>query len=318
MLENQTNAGEIKMPADTAALAKHPVVKLMGAFWNMCAVSDEKKHSRQTPPSGVVKVKDIQYAGGDKWHLLDVYYPENTASPLPVIIDIHGGGWMYATKELNEYYCLCLAARGYTVFNINYRLVPAVTVDIQLSDVMLALKWIFENMHLYPCDSEKIMLTGDSAGGQLASYAAVLLQSSTLRSLFGVADIQKKLSALLLTSPVPFMNDAGLMSVYTRKMWGLDYKSKELYKYMDFCNVVDFAEYFPPTYLITSSGDMLARRQTHRAYDLLTSKNILCEIADYPAFKGKSLPHVFSVLNPFNEIGVKAIDSALEFFKSVL
>lgn len=45
--------------------------------------------------------KDIPYiSDGNKYHLLDIYYPENAAEKLPVIIDIHGGGLMYAEKRL--------------------------------------------------------------------------------------------------------------------------------------------------------------------------------------------------------------------------
>ena len=54
-------------------------------------------------------------------------------------------------------------------------------VNEQIKDVMSALKWIGENIDNYPCDCENIMLTGDSAGGMLASYASVLLQSQELR-----------------------------------------------------------------------------------------------------------------------------------------
>ncbi len=112
------------------------------------------------------------------FHLLDVYYPEGTKADakLPVIIDIHGGGWMYGDKDLNKYYCLELANRGYVVFNMSYRLAPDVTVNEQLQDCAEALKWINENMESYPCDRSRILLTGDSAGGQLCAYSAALLQ----------------------------------------------------------------------------------------------------------------------------------------------
>ena len=66
-----------------------------------------KRIALQRPTPGITQVTDIAYLpDGHRGHLLDVYYPEGTAEPLPVVIDIHGGGLMYGYKELNKYYIL--------------------------------------------------------------------------------------------------------------------------------------------------------------------------------------------------------------------
>lgn len=299
-------------------LEKNPVMKLMEMIWYFCSFGDAKKHEKQTPPE-VEMVKDIPYIDdGNLYHLLDVYYPQGTEpdAKLPVIIDIHGGGWMYATKDLNEYYCRALADRGFVVFNLSYRLVPDVTVDEQLQDVAYALKWINENMASYPCDTENIMLTGDSAGGMLSVYSEVLLQSPELREVFGVVDAGIDIDALLLTSPVAYMKD-GAISVYTKLLWGTDYKDRETYNYMNLDEIIDYAQ-LPPTYLITSSGDTLAHDQTLKANELLQSKGVETVLKDYDKFEGKSLPHVFSILEPFDEIGTSTIDDAVDFYRNVI
>lgn len=303
-------------------LDKNPVLKIMQMIWRFCDSGDKKKHAAQTPPDNIVEISDIPYIDDDNhYHLLDVMYPESAAETdrLPVIIDIHGGGWMYADKDLNDYYCMGLADRGYVVFNVSYRLVPDVTVNEQLQDVAYALQWIEQNMSNYPCDTENIMLTGDSAGGQLSVYSAVLLQSEELREVFGTVDADMDLTALLLTSPVSYMKDGGLFSLYTKPLWGKDYKNSAAYNYMDLDEIIDYADNMPPTYLITSSGDSLAHTQTNRAYKLLQSKGVKCELADYDkeAF-GESLPHVFSVLYPFDEAGTAATDAALEFYQEAI
>ena len=121
------------------------IVKIMQVSWKFCDKSDKKRMATQTPPENVVKVKDVEYLDdGNPYHKFDVFYPDGTIPKegLPVIIDIHGGGWMYAEKGLNHHYCAALADRGYVVFNINYRLVPDVTVNQQLQDVARALRWI--------------------------------------------------------------------------------------------------------------------------------------------------------------------------------
>lgn len=306
---------------NSKGLEKNPVVKIMQMIWRFCDGGDKKKHAKQTPPKNITEIQNIPYIDdGNHYHMLDVFYPDSTkdSDRLPVIIDIHGGGWMYADKDLNDYYCMALAERGYVVFNLSYRLVPDVTVNEQLQDVALALQWIKNNISSYPCDENSIMLTGDSAGGQMAVYSAVLMQSPELRETFGVADADMELTALTLTSPVAFMKSGGAFSVYTKPMWGSDYKNKPTYNYMDLNEIIDYAS-LPPTYLITSSGDSLANKQTHMAYDLLSEKGVKCEMIDVDKKQyGKNLPHVYSVLYPFEEAGSDAIDSALGFYQDAI
>jgi acetyl esterase/lipase len=294
----------------------------MQMVWRFCDGGDKKKHASQTPPDDVVQISDIAYINdSNHYHNLDVMYPENAqkTDKLPVIIDIHGGGWMYADKDLNDYYCMSLADRGYVVFNISYRLAPDVTVKEQIQDIAYALKWIEENMSNYPCDTNNIMLTGDSAGGQLAVYSAIIMQSSELQNVFDTVDVNLDLTALLLTSPVSYMKSGGLFSLYTKPLWGSDYKNTQTYNYMDLDEIIDYADNIPPTYLITSSGDTLANKQTHRAYELLQSKGVKCEIADYDKSEfNQSLPHVFSVLYPFDEAGATVIDKALDFYQEAI
>lgn len=304
---------------ESGKLDKNPIMKLMEMIWYFCADGDAKKHEKQTPPE-VEMIKDIPYMDdGNIYHLLDVFYPQGTAETekLPVIIDIHGGGWMYATKDLNEYYCRAIADRGFVVFSISYRLVPDVTVNEQLQDCMTALKWINDNMISYPCDTDSILLTGDSAGGQLSLYSAVLMQSEELRTTFQVADAGLDIDALLLTSPVPYMKNGGPLSIYTKILWGENYKDKPTYQFMDADEIIDYAQ-LPPTYLITSSGDSLANAQTHKTAELLESKGVKTVIKDYDAVDGKKLPHVFSVLFPFDEIGMEAIDDAVAFYRETI
>ncbi len=296
-------------------LSRSAVVKLMQLLWVTTSKKDDANHATQTAPEGITQILDIPYIDdGTRFHKLDVYYPENTAGKNPVIIDIHGGGWMYGDKELNKLYCLALSARGYTVFSISYRLVPDVTVNEQLRDVMTALKWIGDHMDGYPADRDDILLTGDSAGGMLASYAAALTSSEALSEIFGTDRPDLKYKSLLLTSPVPYMNDKGYMKVYTAKMWGSDYKSKPTYPYMNLDALLPYAE-FPKTCLITSAGDILAREQTNRAYRDLTALGVPCKLMDFGGEAGKKLEHVFTVINPFNKIGRETIDEALDWLR---
>lgn len=306
----------------TKGLENDIIVKIMQVSWKFCDKSDKKRMATQTPPENVVKVKDVEYLDdGNPYHKFDVFYPEGTIPKegLPVIIDIHGGGWMYASKDLNEYYCMELANKGYCVFSISYRLVPDVTVYEQIKDCTDALAYINSNMKNYPANKKTVMLTGDSAGGQLALYSTILNNNPDAREIFGTVDTKLNIKCLLLTSPVTYAKSGGWFSIYTKKMWGKDYKAKAAYNYMDLDEIMELANNMPPTYFITSSGDTLAHDQTVNAYNYFADKGYECEIQDFTDLKdGKKLPHVFSVLDPFDEYGQKAIDNALDYYQKAL
>lgn len=287
-------------------------------FWNFVDKSDRKRIDSQTPTPNITKILDIPYAEDSmRAHLLDIYYPEGITEKLPVIIDVHGGGWMYGYKEINMNYNLYLASLGFTVFSINYRLFPEITLDGQIIDVMNALKWIGDNLESYPCDRKNVFLTGDSAGGQLAAYAAIANTSSELREIYSVPESGLSFNALALTSPACEMITGSVIDMYTKLALGKDYESKPHGKYINLSSIIDMGK-MPPCFLVTSSGDFVARKQTLNTAELLTKKGIKCELHDFGRHEGKQLPHVFSVIEPLSEPGRQSIEYMISFLKTYM
>ena len=289
---------------------------ILKLFWANTKRMDDKRIATLTMPEGVYESNDHQYIDdGNKYHQLDVYYPEGTTEKLPVIVDIHGGGWMYGDKELNKPYCLTLAKRGNVVFNMSYRLFPEVTPDEQLREIGKALKWIYDNLDNYPCDKKSICLTGDSAGGMLAFFTSMLSVSEEMRRIYDVEDFLLKFNAVALTSPVPYMDDGTVVSVYTKHMLGGNsYKTKKWANYVNADQVIALGEMLP-TFLVTSSGDMLALKHTLKAAKLLEEKGVEHKLMNWGKVDGKGLPHVFAVLYPESEPARQTIDEMLAFFK---
>lgn len=291
--------------------------KIFGAFWQNTKRMDDKRIATLTPASGVKEINDIFYLDdGHNYHQLDVYYPEGTADTdkLPVLIDIHGGGWMYGDKELNKYYCLELATKGYVVFNMSYRLYPEANVQMQLYDISHCLIWISQNLDRFPCDTDNIYLTGDSAGGMLAAFTSMLSESEKMREIFDTPDFSLRFNAVGLTSPVPRMDGEFPMNYYTRKMLGKNYKNEKWASYVNLEDLLSLGK-MPPTFMLTSSGDFLARKETRLAAALYKKEGIECQLMDFEKFNGKDLPHVFPVIYPSNEESQRAIDEMLAFFK---
>lgn len=290
--------------------------KILKLFWANTKRQDDKRIATLTMPEGVFESNDHQYIDdGNKYHQLDVYYPEGTTEKLPVIVDIHGGGWMYGDKELNKPYCLTLAKRGNVVFNMSYSLFPEVTPDEQLREIGKALRWIYDNLDNYPCDKKSICLTGDSAGGMLAFFTSMLSVSEKMRSIYDVEDFKLKFNAVALTSPVPYMDDGTFVGVYTKHiLGGNSYKTKKWANYVNADQVIALGEMIP-TFLVTSSGDFLALKHTLKAAKLLEEKGVDCKLMNWDKVNGKGLPHVFAVLYPEKEPSRKTIDEMLAFFK---
>ena len=77
--------------------------------------NDNKRDSGLCTPEDIYRYDDICYGPDQKWNVLDVYRPKAAEGALPVIISVHGGGWVYGDKERYQYYCMSLAQQGFAV-----------------------------------------------------------------------------------------------------------------------------------------------------------------------------------------------------------
>jgi len=131
-------------------------------------------------------------AGGQQ--LTMDYYPPAGEGPHPVVIIIHGGGFVGGTsKNGSEAYCAdFLAPAGYAVFSINYRLGPKFTLQDMTSDVHRAVRFIRQNASKWNADPAHIALLGGSAGGYLSNMAGLVADSDSavqaVVTLFGIGN----------------------------------------------------------------------------------------------------------------------------------
>ena len=90
--------------------ARDYFVNKMLAAWEE---SDRKKLAGIPLPDGVIGTSDICYTQSQlRGHMLDIYYPSQTCEKMPVLIDVHGGGFMSSYKELNKLFGYSMARRG--------------------------------------------------------------------------------------------------------------------------------------------------------------------------------------------------------------
>ena len=98
-------------------------------------IGDLKRDLGWVPPTDVEAIENVSYGSCDKWHLLDLYRPKDAEGKLPVLLNIHGGAWVYGDKKVYAPYCMYLATQGFAVVNASYRLAPKHTFPAPLEDV---------------------------------------------------------------------------------------------------------------------------------------------------------------------------------------
>ncbi|MFN2453612.1 MAG: alpha/beta hydrolase fold domain-containing protein [Pyrinomonadaceae bacterium] len=104
---------------------------------------------------------------------LDAWLPKDKAtSSRPAVVVVHGGSWSGGERSDFPQWDKWLAAHGYAVFDVDYRLAPQPNWRTATGDVKCAIGWIKSNAAQYGIDPERIALMGRSAGGQLALLAA--------------------------------------------------------------------------------------------------------------------------------------------------
>ena len=109
---------------------------------------------------------------------LDVYRPAHAAGTTPVLMMIHGGGWLFGTKEDSVLYLLPFLQMGFSVVNVEYRMGSVSLAPAAVEDCLCALHWIGRNAKKYEFDLGKVVVTGGSAGGHLALTTAMIPPSA--------------------------------------------------------------------------------------------------------------------------------------------
>ena len=132
----------------------------------------------QTPPDEPVgAVLDFEMPGGAGQPLrARAYTPRDAgAGPLPLLLFLHGGGWVTGDLDSHDAVSRALAnASGCKVVAIAYRLAPEHKFPAALLDAYAALRWLAEHAAELGVDPRRIAISGDSAGGNLAAAVSLM------------------------------------------------------------------------------------------------------------------------------------------------
>ena len=111
---------------------------------------------------------------------VDLYLPSGADGPTPILMYIHGGGWVGGSKEGNVLRLLPWLEMGWAVVNVQYRLGEVSLAPAAVEDCLCALRWVIRNAEQYNIDASRIVVTGNSAGGHLALTTGMIPASAGL------------------------------------------------------------------------------------------------------------------------------------------
>jgi len=242
-----------------------------------------------------------------------VFHPPGSGARKPVLVYLHGGGWVILSPETHAKLTkqLCIAA-GVVVVSVDYRLAPEHPYPAALDDCVAAFRWVRENAARVGGDERRIFLGGDSAGGNLTAATTLQLLAAAEKPptaalmICPVTDLELALdspSARRFAPGDPILDDAMMKffceSYAPRSRWSNPWVSPlrgDLSK-------------FPPTCVVVGTIDSLYDNGVAFA-ERLRSAGRDATLLSYPG-----MPHDF-VLFPGLDAGAKAIEEVAGFLRA--
>jgi acetyl esterase/lipase len=124
---------------------------------------------------------DVVYRTANNWEAkLDIIRPRQSSTPTQTVLFFHGGCWTGGSKDAGLLAALPYAEMGYAVVNVAYRLADVSLAPAAVEDARCALRWIYRNAKQYNFDVNRLVLTGQSAGGHLALITGMLTEDAGL------------------------------------------------------------------------------------------------------------------------------------------
>lgn len=150
---------------------------------------------------------NLQYASTSGTQKLDLHLPARQGTPVPLVIDIHGGAFMEGDKADESYNYSRLLAAGYAVASVNYRLSGEAQFPAGGQDVKAAVRWLRANAATYGIDTYRFAAWGRSAGAYMANMLGTTGDQATVfdNDALGNATVSDAVQAVVsLYSPTNF------------------------------------------------------------------------------------------------------------------
>ena len=289
---------------------------LMGILSTIFKVDEQinnRNRNRRTKDNITIE-SDIPYREDEA---LDIYYDRLATMPMPVLINVHGGGWMVGDKKWRKGIATIFAEHGFFVINPNYALSPARLYPECITDIFEVIDWVVDNAERYNLDLGRLYITGDSAGGHIAAMVSAIQHNE--------AELEK----LHIPTPRAFITKVALFcGVYdydkcvsqpgaqglVGDMTGVEYgKYVDEYEYHDELSPINYVdETFPVTYMVSATLDIFCSGQAELLHERLMTLDIYHE---WYVPEDKMATHCFH-LNLDRADSIEALWGAVDFLKA--
>ncbi len=273
------------------------------------------KHKGEAPEEARNRtslVENIDY--GSVFHngKLDLYTANDASGSTPVLVWVHGGGFVGGDKSDAEPWARVIAAKlKIAVVSINYCLAPEQHYPGPLVQLTEALYFLREKADSFGLDMSRLFFAGDSAGAQIASQYAALIFNESLRDQVNLKPpvAPDELKGIVLCCGVYNMDTAikSRFPAIRTFMWAYtnEKKLKKFARKDEMSTVMQLGEGYCPVFLTCGNADPLLG-QTNELLHALIEANIE-HVAFLPKEKGKKLGHEYQFL-----VGTQEADEALE------
>lgn len=276
----------------------------------------EAENDSETDPGAVYEVEEMlnnAYMNRSEVPLaMDIFKPiAPEEQELPVIVSIHGGGLVVGDRKISRKYAHLLAARGYLVFSVEYRLAPCANSAEQLDDICAGMDLVGRKLVDFNVDFTRMFLVAESAGAYLAIYVAAMKKSKALQEAIGYEPTRMIFKALGLHSGMFYTNQQDPIGwLLADQFYGDKLMDEQFLKYMD-PEHPEILKNLPPVFLSTSRGDFL-NNYTLMYHRALKEAGMRSHLVYYGE---KELTHAFPVLHPYLEQSLDATDRMLAWFE---
>ena len=262
-------------------------------------------------PADLTKIKNIAYGDNDpKYNLMDIYYPEGTKKPLPTIINVHGGGYLYGDKDIYRFYTMSLSTQGFTVVNASFRLAPEAKYPAPLEDINNVCNFIVQHADEYMIDLDNLFIMSDSAGAQIAEQYLTFLTNDKYAELFNFKPAPVKIKAAVLNCGCYFIGKDTPMEERGYFYFG---ETPDLTTLSQFPVENFITKDFPAVLVVTATDDFMNERALPLV-EILKNLNVPVEFKEYAHPQGESLGHCFH-LTLRTEIAQICNDEEIAFLK---
>ncbi len=212
--------------------------------------------------------------GGGRELRCDIYEPPASVKNGIGVLLIHGGGWSSGDRSQLKGYGVLLGRRGYTCIASEYRLTGEALWPAQIEDVKCAVRYVRANAAELGIDPDRLVISGNSAGGHLSLMAGGAISEASFEGSGGNDGVSSAVSAV-----ISFYPPTGL----DRRSWGglpaLFGKGADEQTLKGASPLSYATETFPPTLLIQGNkDDVVPAAESTRMYEALDAAGVPVEL----------------------------------------